>query len=417
MAKPVCVTLGRLPTIQIAISELALPNGNGRLAPMKITTTIRAQPRNLAPPIAHPPASPTDAGMPTAADLQNATELSCLVYEPLEFAAQSLGRNGFTEILKLSRFPDAQLIAAIEGRTAFISFRGSASAVDWIVDLLVWPFFWPLRHFGFGWAWRSLKPELTQWLSDHSKQFDDVLLTGHSLGGAMAHLAAMDLSLEYSIRSVITFGAPKACFAGTASRYDRQVVHGRADQTLKDVTYCVVNGRDIVAKVPLGIMLFNEVGRLIYIDQHGIVHGTQTGWKTRSDESIHYMSQVLEPLEINPAEMTSGVLLPEPKSAGQTLWHWFLIGVNAFLPAKYFLLPAVIYIQTARYFLHSGLAHMSGHYLDHLSKGQWNNRLHHPVAAPRSVGSLFLFFILAAVFLAGLFYILKWSIQWSNLGG
>lgn len=100
----------------------------------------------------------------------------------------------------------------------------------------------------------------------------------------MAHLAAMNLGRKHTVERVITFGAPKACFYGTASQYKQQTILGDENQTLQDVSITVVNQRDIVAKVPFRIMCYQEVGQLVYINQRGTVHYGSTASEKRSQD-------------------------------------------------------------------------------------------------------------------------------------
>ncbi len=79
----------------------------------------------------------------------------------------------------------------------------------------------PGRHVGFSIAWAALKEQVEDWLSEALEQqaIDQIVYSGHSLGGAMAQIAAFDHArIEVGekdrgitpkmIGAVVTFGAP-----------------------------------------------------------------------------------------------------------------------------------------------------------------------------------------------------------------
>ncbi|HTA29406.1 MAG TPA: lipase family protein, partial [Candidatus Cybelea sp.] len=95
-------------------------------------------------------------------------------------------------------------------------FRGSQQPIDFAVDGAVWLVGYPARHFGFELGWKKVRSEIEDWLKDGAEPKRPLLLAGHSLGGALAILAAYHLSEHYPIAGVITFGGPRvgaACFA------------------------------------------------------------------------------------------------------------------------------------------------------------------------------------------------------------
>lgn len=93
-----------------------------------------------------------------------------------------------------------------------------------------------------------------------------IIFTGHSLGGAIAILAAYMFSLENSYQTawVYTFGAPRVGGKEFAKEYNR---------ILGDMTFRVNNGADIVPRVPTRFMGYAHVGQEIYIDPWGGIHG------------------------------------------------------------------------------------------------------------------------------------------------
>lgn len=102
----------------------------------------------------------------------------------------------------LTEMPDATVIA----------FRGTEpeSLADWVRDLEAWPM-WVRGlgycHDGFASGVLAIWPALSAGLYDRGR----VILTGHSLGGALAVIAAGMLALNGTPAArLVTFGAPRA---------------------------------------------------------------------------------------------------------------------------------------------------------------------------------------------------------------
>ncbi len=130
-------------------------------------------------------------------------------------------------------------------------FRGTSDYRDVFSDLNTIPVKWPaggLVHRGFMYALDEVWQEIEQLLSSLSFP---VFYTGHSLGGALAVLAAA----KKAPCALYHFGSPR-------------VGNGDFVKTISGVrAYRVVNNRDIVTMVPpsLGPFEFRPVGSLLYI--------------------------------------------------------------------------------------------------------------------------------------------------------
>lgn len=162
-------------------------------------------------------------------------------------------RNHFALVVRL---PSAVIVA----------FRGTDEARDWLTNLAMWqrsPWGaeWGSVHAGFLGAVDALWPKLTNALRE-LKCTDDVpvWLTGHSLGGAMALIAAIRLMNERSqvrIDAVYTFGQPmvgnrefaKVCGTRLADRFARFVA------TRDDIPNHPASGA--------------HGGTLVFFDRHG----------------------------------------------------------------------------------------------------------------------------------------------------
>ena len=89
--------------------------------------------------------------------------------------------------------------------------------------------------------------------------------TGHSLGGALAMLAAARLHFEeprLTADGVYTFGQPRTCDRALAKEFNT---------AFTDRMYRFVNNNDIVAQLPPE-PTFHHVAALRYIDSKGRVH-------------------------------------------------------------------------------------------------------------------------------------------------
>jgi pimeloyl-ACP methyl ester carboxylesterase len=147
-----------------------------------------------------------------------------------------------------------RVLALLRGNSALIAFRGTSGLKDWFTDLSFWPA-WslPLRHQGFEWTWQGVKPQVEAWLKEVTARLGQpptIYLTGHSLGGAVATLAAVDLSERYPIARVVTLGSPRVGSWGFRKRYARSQAAPDANggaRFLPQVTTRWVHGNDLFA--------------------------------------------------------------------------------------------------------------------------------------------------------------------------
>jgi len=150
------------------------------------------------------------------------------------------------------------------GDTFLIGFRGSeeTGAADWITDLKfvlsAYPFVPagapPVKvHYGFIQAYSSVRDAILKMVRDSSQR--KVLVTGHSLGGALAVLAALDVRQSVPDKQVscYTFGSPKVGDPAFADYYSNLVPD----------TFRIVNDADIIPTIPPAG--YAHVGRLIHL--------------------------------------------------------------------------------------------------------------------------------------------------------
>jgi predicted lipase len=165
---------------------------------------------------------------------------------------------------------DTQLAILTESSEIIIVFRGSDSSKDWSTNLdtrqqrrefdqriikgeivtqreKVYPYSTKnesgsLMHSGFVTAYVSVRDEIHNYIKNSN--LSRVTVTGHSLGGALATLCAVDIQYNFnnqlsSIESY-TFGAPKVGNDRFCKSYNQRVPK----------SYRFVYGMDIVAALP-----------------------------------------------------------------------------------------------------------------------------------------------------------------------
>lgn len=138
----------------------------------------------------------------------------------------------------------------------FISFQGTDPLLiaNWVTNFQ----FAPDKdgvHQGFAVALDSVWPKIAQRMAA-LKPVKNLVITGHSLGGALAALCAMRCATELDsvANAVYTFGMPRVGTRKFATRYNKR---------FGEVTYRFVHGHDIVPTVPPPSFQFSHVGRYI----------------------------------------------------------------------------------------------------------------------------------------------------------
>ena len=110
-------------------------------------------------------------------------------------------------------------------------------------------------HEGFRLAAAAAQPEIEQAVGLCRQSGKPFFVTGHSLGAALAALAAQAAFRDRAVpRAVYTFGMPRVGGTRFEASYD-------AD--LGAITYRLVHGLDLVARVPMSEIGFRHVGRLL----------------------------------------------------------------------------------------------------------------------------------------------------------
>jgi hypothetical protein len=179
-----------------------------------------------------------------------------------EWLKDALARVGFdAPALFNGAATDAHAFCAYrpEDATALIAFRGTRpdAVKDLVTDvrfqLVDWTETGGRVHFGFATAFRSLYSQIDRWLQLHAAGRGRLIITGHSLGGALATLAA---SL-WKPTLLLTLGSPRvgdAKFVATLA----------AVPSMRIVGCC-----DVVTDVPLEISGYRHIEAFFYITRSG----------------------------------------------------------------------------------------------------------------------------------------------------
>ncbi|MDT7734769.1 MAG: triacylglycerol lipase, partial [Mycobacterium sp.] len=159
-------------------------------------------------------------------------------------------------------------------RTAFVSFRGTSDAAEWVADIDAVPDdYEPISgfgqvHTGFQDVYELVRADIAANLAAAASGCDQILITGHSLGAALAVLAAPDLARNMPPNTIeprlITFAGPRVGVSDFAAKFD----------ALIESCYRVVNFLDIVPYLPPAPYV--HVGAQISVDSGGQV---DIGWR------------------------------------------------------------------------------------------------------------------------------------------
>lgn len=180
-------------------------------------------------------------------------------------------------------------------KAVIITYRGTepGSFTDLLVDVQVWMVSSPCKgstaasrvHRGFKSAYKAVQHVVNPVVLGLLDEFglERVIVTGHSLGGAIATLSACDLAALVASRSTttrvsaFTFGSPRVGNEAFQQEYDRAVPD----------TWRFVNDLDVVPRCfyHLG---FRHVGTLVHVSETGV-------WcDPHSDDDVQALAQVHE---------------------------------------------------------------------------------------------------------------------------
>jgi hypothetical protein len=226
---------------------------------------------------------------------------SASVYEgnlPSKATMRCLGFDHHVYLELPTTFQDFCALIASSGEYHILAFRGTKTPKDWITDLTataipfnsVFPGARALGdiHGGFGYCLADALQRLMLPLSrrDRSKP---LLISGHSLGGALAALAGACFEATTApvppIAAIYTFGQPRV---GLRNFCDD------CDQTLSGKLVRFVNKKDIVPRVPFRTWNYSDQGKMIHFDATGTPSIEAVEWQDYLGRAFQCVADVSE---------------------------------------------------------------------------------------------------------------------------
>ena len=154
-----------------------------------------------------------------------------------------------------------------------MAFRGTDEFSDWLDNINAFSTKELFGEFHRGF-WNSVedvwRPINKKFRSLQKKNKRPLFITGHSLGGAMATIAAAKLiHVDRPFTSVYTFGQPRALSRETAQVFNVEC---------KSRFFRFHNNNDIVTRVPARLMGYSHVGDYLYITEEKEIHREVGFW-------------------------------------------------------------------------------------------------------------------------------------------
>ncbi len=171
---------------------------------------------------------------------------------------------------------------AAQQNVAIVAFRGTVSIGNALTDataaLVRQNIFPGLVHLGFAHAAETVYPTVRDLLAAQDRKLP-ILVTGHSLGGAMATLVAHRLAADgFPVRAVYSYGSPRPGDRNFRDAY--RVPH-----------YRFVNDNDLVPHLPMK-WCFHHVGALKLLTPEGKLLEHDHDWKAKKRKLVKHAKHV-----------------------------------------------------------------------------------------------------------------------------
>jgi len=210
-------------------------------------------------------------------------QAAALAYDMPDQACQQLATAGLDRFtLLVNTTTDTQGYIAGNDDMVLIAFRGTVASKfkDWLTDLDAVHVAGPQGQVHKGFYERGLLSvwdQLAAALPAYQCKNQPIWLTGHSLGAAIADLAAAELitrKLVASINGLYTFGQPRAGNSSFSVWLNSQMLA---------CSFRFVHDNDIVPHVPLAAMAYQHNGTFIHFDANDVIHTEESVWSRLKD--------------------------------------------------------------------------------------------------------------------------------------
>ena len=168
---------------------------------------------------------------------------SHLAYEKSAIIETTMRQRYQMQSCEFVQNDDTECFVANNADTIIVAFRGTAGTADWIGNLkfINTSASYGELHRGFYFAFQAVKSNLEQLIRAAGSSSRKLVITGHSLGGALATVAAAEWQGVFNVASVHTFGQPRV-------GQPNFVAH--IQQHYGSKFFRMVNDDDIVTRVP-----------------------------------------------------------------------------------------------------------------------------------------------------------------------
>lgn len=187
-------------------------------------------------------------------------------------------------------------------QSCVLSFRGTQSLGNWIDNAKASPVPHDYGdvHRGFSAGYKALGPLILKSLKELLTPNRTLFVTGHSLGGALATIAAAELHGQFLISGVYTFGQPKTGLFGSFF-----------DEYFGGKFFRFVNNEDVVPRLPLN---YEHVGQLQWFNAKGALPAGRLGEENfdippdLSDEEYEVLTAEIQAIQIRLETSSVGTL-------------------------------------------------------------------------------------------------------------
>jgi hypothetical protein len=201
--------------------------------------------------------------------------------------------------------------ATSDNKRVIFGWRGSSDLGDWLRNLqsatlsarIDNPYCSgkPSVVVGSGWAARVWNTRflVNDWLDDHLSQVDEILVTGHSLGGVSANLSGHFIAECFSQQggssaartSVVAFNPPRMTYSAYASstQHMRTVLSG-ANADVRALSF--IRWGDIVHDLPAGYLHVYDVQNTSCVPSGNVMRGRRDSFRWSPHQLYHWPNRL-----------------------------------------------------------------------------------------------------------------------------